>query len=82
MTTIAGNGETGFGGDGGPAADARLNSPSGLALDGRGALYIADSGNHRIRKVDLETGIISTIAGTGATTEKQSPGVPMEEMFI
>ena len=64
ISTIAGTGEYGFGGDGGPATEAGLQSPSRVAVDGAGNLYIADYGNHRIRKVD-STGTISTIAGTG-----------------
>ncbi len=64
ISTIAGTGEGGFGGDGGPATDAQLHFPQGVAIDGAGNLYIADSGNHQIRKVD-SAGIISTIAGTG-----------------
>ena len=67
ITTIAGNGETGFGGDGSLAKNAKLANPTGLALDNKGNLFIADSGNERIRKVDLSTGIITTIAGTGET---------------
>lgn len=53
------------GGDGGPAALATFRNPRGMALDSRGNLYIADSGTHRIRKVDAQTGIITTVAGTG-----------------
>ncbi|MFJ5927388.1 RICIN domain-containing protein [Kitasatospora sp. NPDC092948] len=64
ITTIAGDGTAGFGGDGGPAASARLNSPREVAVDGAGTLYIADSGNHRIRKITTD-GRITTIAGTG-----------------
>ena len=64
ITTVAGTGERGFGGDGGPATEAQLRSPTGIAMDGAGNLYIADRINYRIRKVDL-TGTISTIAGTG-----------------
>ena len=64
ITTIAGTGERGFGGDGGPATQARLNYPYGVAVDGAGNLYIADLANHRIRKVD-STGTITTFAGTG-----------------
>ena len=64
ITTIAGSGERGFSGDGDPATEARLRSPTGVAVDGAGNLYIGDSGNHRIRKVD-SSGLISTIAGTG-----------------
>ena len=64
ITTIAGTGELGFSGDGGPAVEAELYDPAGVAVDGAGNLYIADSGNQRIRKID-STGTITTIAGTG-----------------
>ena len=64
ITTVAGSGEPGFGGDSGPAVEAQLAFPSGVAVDGAGNLYIADRDNHRIRKVD-PSGTISTIAGTG-----------------
>jgi len=64
ITTVAGNGTAGFGGDGGPAISASLNSPAGIAIDNLGDLYIADSVNNRIRKVDGATGIINTVAGT------------------
>ena len=64
ITTIAGTGEQGFSGDGGPAVAAQLASPKGVALDATDNLYIADTGNLRIRKVD-STGTITTIAGTG-----------------
>ena len=63
ITTFAGTGEEGFSGDGGPAVGALLKRPSGVAVDGVGNLYIADSGNHRIRRVDA-AGIITTIAGS------------------
>jgi len=65
ISTVAGSGESGFGGDGGPALRAKLNRPEGIFVDSEGALYIADSGNHRIRKVEPSTGIIKTIAGNG-----------------
>ena len=65
ITTVAGDGITGFNGDGGPAADASLEGPPGVAVDELGNLLIADSGNHRIRKVDVATGIITTVAGNG-----------------
>ena len=64
ITTIAGTGELGFSGDGGPAVEAELHGPAGVAVDSAGNLYIADTGNQRIRKVD-STGTITTIAGTG-----------------
>src|SRR4030095_6135510 len=65
ITTVAGGDEAQFGGDGGPATLAFLNSPEDVAVDPAGNLYIADSFNHRIRRVDAATGRISTIAGTG-----------------
>lgn len=58
--------QSGFAGDGGPANKATLNYPEAVALDAEGSLYIADSINHRIRRVDANTGIIYTIAGDGA----------------
>ncbi len=61
---LAGTGETGFGGDGGPAEEARLHFPAGIAL-ADGILYIADTGNDRIRAVDLGTGIVRTVVGSG-----------------
>jgi len=64
ITTIAGNGIGGFGGDGKSATAANLYAPTGIAVDASGNLYIADSGNARIRKI-TPAGIISTIAGTG-----------------
>ena len=64
IATVAGNGTSGLSGDGGPATQAQLNLPSGLALDSAANLYIADTGNGRIREVTAATGLISTIAGT------------------
>ena len=64
VSVIAGTKEAGYAGDGGPAVKAQLNYPAGVALDKVGNLYIADTGNHRIRRVDT-AGIITTIAGTG-----------------
>lgn len=67
ITTIAGAGslgDSGFSGDGGPATAAKLNTPSGVALDAQENIYIADTGNGRIRKVDTN-GVISTVAGKG-----------------
>jgi sugar lactone lactonase YvrE len=66
ISTIAGDGAIGSGGDGGPATSASLQSPAGLAFDTSGNLYIADQGNHKIRKVDT-SGNITTIAGNGAS---------------
>jgi uncharacterized protein (TIGR03437 family) len=64
ITTVAGNGQAGFSGDGGPAILAQLDDPSGIAVDGSGNFYIADTGNHRVRKVSAD-GTITTIAGNG-----------------
>ena len=65
ISTVAGCGMMGFGGDGGPATSAKLNQPHSLGFDPAGDLYICDILNHRIRKVDMKTGVISTFAGTG-----------------
>jgi hypothetical protein len=65
ITTIAGGGNNGLG-DGGPATSAQLRSPHGLAVDGQGDVYIADTGDHRVRKVSPD-GIITTFAGTSVT---------------
>lgn len=65
VTTIAGNGTRGFSGDGGPATEAALNRPRDLELGPDGRLYIADTDNHRVRAVDLTTGVITTVAGDG-----------------
>jgi N-acetylneuraminic acid mutarotase len=65
ITTVAGNGTGGYSGDSGVATSAELNSPFGVAVDASSNLYIADSGNNRIRKVAASTGIITTTAGNG-----------------
>ena len=65
ITTLAGTGSPGFGGDGEPAIEARLKSPEGLALDGDGNIFIADTDNGRVRRIDGETGVITTFAGGG-----------------
>ncbi|MGH7137292.1 MAG: hypothetical protein ACREHD_16235 [Pirellulales bacterium] len=70
ISTVAGDGHPGFGGDGGPATRASLRDPHSIAFDANDRLYIADIGNHRIRRVDSKTGIIETIAGNG---EKKLP---------
>ena len=70
ISTIVGVGQAGFGGDGGPATKASLRQPHSICFDAAGALYIADIGNHRVRRVDPKTGVIRSIAGNG---EKQLP---------
>jgi len=74
ITTIAGNSTWGYSGDGGPAIHASLRVPLGIALDSIGDLYIADAGNHCIRKVDT-FGIISTIAGIDSAGYTGNPGL-------
>jgi sugar lactone lactonase YvrE len=68
ISTIAGTGEPGFSGDGGPATQAQLRLPHAIVIEPTGGLLIADIGNHRVRRVDLETGIIDTIVGNGETS--------------
>ena len=65
VTIIAGTGSPGFSGDGGPATNAKLNEPIGIAVDSSGNIFFADNQNQRVRKIDAVTGIISTIVGTG-----------------
>lgn len=74
ISTVAGTGAAGSGGDGGPAAAARLNGPQGLLVDAMGELYIADTANHRIRRVDLQAGTILTVAGNGTVDRGDGVG--------
>lgn len=67
VSTVAGAIAAGYSGDGGPAASATLSTPSGLAVDGAGNLYIADTGNNVIREIVQATGIIVTVAGAGSS---------------
>jgi hypothetical protein len=74
ISTVAGDGTAGFGGDGGPAMSALLNTPADVKLDGAGNFYIADSANHAIRMVNAATGIIYTIAGVGGQSGYSGDG--------
>jgi len=65
ITTVAGKGVAGYSGDNGPAASAELDNPNGIAVDAGGNLYIGDSFNNVVRKVNAATGIIITVAGNG-----------------
>lgn len=65
IETMAGTGQAGYGGDGGPAVSAVLNEPCALVVDHRDRLFLADQSNNRVRMIDLATGVISTVAGTG-----------------
>ena len=80
ITTVAGSGEPGVGGDGGPATEAQLGFVSGLAVDDSGNLYIADLGHHRVRRVDAE-GMISTVAGDGRGGYN-GDGIPATEAHL
>jgi sugar lactone lactonase YvrE len=73
---LAGTGEQGWSGDGGPARDAKLSGPKGLALSGRN-LYIADTESHTIRRINLDTGIINTVLGAGVRGDGPD-GDPMQ----
>jgi len=79
-TTVAGNGTPGFSGDGGPATSAQLNTPTAIALDGSGNLYIADCFNQCIRMV-TPGGIISTIAGNGSQGYSGDGGDALQAQF-
>ena len=68
ISTIAGTGTSSYSGDGGAATSATLYYPHGVALDTASNVYIADTYNHRIRKVTISTGIITTFAGTGTAS--------------
>ncbi len=78
IITIAGTGEPGYSGDGGPGTSAQLNEPKSLALDRRGGLYVADSENHCIRRLDLTTGTISTIAGCADGSDAAAGSIASE----
>jgi trimeric autotransporter adhesin len=74
ITTVAGTGNSGYSGDGGPATIATLNAPTMVILDTEGDLFIADAGNSVIREVSAATGNISTFAGTGFACTQNAPG--------
>jgi streptogramin lyase len=81
ITTVAGTGQPGFAGDGGPAAQAQMRQPHSIVFDRDGAMLICDIANHRIRRVDMKSGVITTFAGTGerAPTPDGAPlqGTPL-----
>lgn len=81
LTVFAGNGGYGFGGDNGPATNATLGCPYGLAMDTGNNLYIADVCNQRVRKVDVTTGIITTVAGNGSYGFSGDGGDPVQASF-
>ena len=81
MTTVAGTGEPGYSGDGGPGVNAQMREPNDVFLDGRGSLLIADIQDQRIRRLNLSTGIIETFAGNGEKT-RGGDGLPAAQASI
>jgi DNA-binding beta-propeller fold protein YncE len=77
IETVAGNGTAGFSGDGGPATEASLDYPRDVALGPDGKLYIADTDNHRVRAVDLASGVINTVVGDGMARFGGDGGDPL-----
>ncbi len=78
ITTVAGDGTAGYGGDGGRGTEARMREPNDCALDGRGGLLIADIQDQRVRRLDIETGIMTTFAGTGEKVHSGDGGPASE----
>ena len=81
IITVAGTGEPGYSGDGGPGNQAQLREPNDCFLDGRGGLLIADIQDQRVRRLDLETGIIDTFAGNGEKA-RGGDGMPARQASI
>lgn len=81
ISTVAGTGKAGYAGDGGPAVAAQLDQPFHCELDGKGNLFIAEANNHCIRKVDLRTGTISTVAGCGKKGYSGDNGPAVQATF-
>jgi len=81
IATVAGVGDRGFGGDGGLAIEAKMSRPQGLAVDAAGNLYVADSDNHVIRRVDTH-GLITTVAGTGGTGNSGDGGPAVDAQIV
>jgi large repetitive protein len=81
VTTVAGDGTAGFMGDGGPATMAELNSPAGVTIDASGNIFIADTDNNLIRRVDALTGDISTVAGGGMGPKGTATGATLSAPY-
>ncbi len=78
MVTVAGTGEVGYSGDEGPAIQATFHRPHEIRFDKEGDLYIVDMGNHAVRRIEMKTGVISTIAGTGTAGYSGDGGAAKE----
>ena len=81
IQTIAGTGEPGYAGDGGPATQALLREPFMCAFDRQGNLYVAEAPNHCVRRIDKDTGVITTVAGTGASGYSGDGGPATQATF-
>ena len=81
IDTVAGTGSWGFSGDGGPAVQAMFQRPSGIALDTLGRLYVADTWSHRVRRIDLSTGWIETLAGSAGSGYAGDGGMASEAVL-
>ncbi len=79
--TVAGSGVKGYSGDGGPALQATFNLPHELRFDAKGDLYVVDMTNHAIRKIDMKTGLITTIAGNGKPGYSGDGGPAVQAQF-
>ncbi len=82
ITTIAGNGTAGFSGDGGDPTEAQLSSPTSVAINSKGGLFIADSNNHCIRYINMKDNRIFTIAGTGGEAGRSGDGGPAQTALL
>ena len=81
LTTVAGNGEEGYSGDGGPANEATLNNPFDVVFDSKGRLIFTDTFGQRIRRIDLKSGVISTLAGSGGEGYSGDGGLATKATF-
>ncbi len=81
IVTVSGTGASGFSGDGGPAVDAQLHDPTCVTRDLYGNLYIADRFNHRVRRVDANTGVITTVVGTGVAGYSGDGGPALDALL-
>lgn len=81
ITTVAGTDRSGFSGDAGPADKARLNEPSALTVDGSGNIFVADTGNYRIRRIDALSGMMTTVAGNGKKGDSAHAGPAIPQPY-
>ncbi len=82
VSTIGGTGVAGYGGDGGPAVEAMFNQPHSVVLDDAGGILVADTINHRVRRIDLVSGVVTTILGTGKNRLPRDGAVAANEPVL